>query len=99
MRRFRIAILLAILAGALLAVSALAMASTNYRLDWFVPLSGGGVTQADSASYAAQFTYGQTAIRSASSPGYRAGLGFWNGIVTDGWQPPEWHVFLPITLK
>jgi hypothetical protein len=73
MKRFRIALLLAVLAGALLAASALAMTSPNFRLDWFVPLSGGG-GQADSASYAAQFTYGQTAIHSVSSTGYRAAV-------------------------
>ena len=38
----RTAILLTLVALLLLADSAPAMSSTNYRLDWFTPLTGGG---------------------------------------------------------
>jgi len=73
----RNAILLALVAFLLLASSALAMASANYRLDWYVLLTNGGGGRADSANYHANFTVGQTAIGGATSANYRGCLGFW----------------------
>jgi hypothetical protein len=72
----RTAILLALAVFLLVAGSALAMVSTNYRLDWYVPLTGGG-GPAVSTNYHANFTVGQTAIGASTSTDYRACLGFW----------------------
>lgn len=56
-----------------------AQGSLNYRLDWLVPLSGGG-GESISPHYTVNLTIGQVAIGSSSSPGYQACLGFWCGI-------------------
>ena len=88
----RALILLTLAALLLLAGSALAMSSTNYRLDWFTPLTSGGGGAAGSANYAVNLTVGQTAIGSASSASYRACLGYWCG--TEG----RWRVYLPLVL-
>jgi hypothetical protein len=77
----------------LLTSSALAMRSTNYRLDWFTPLTGGGGGPAGSASYAVNLTVGQTAIGASSSANYGAGLGYWYGAVA------QFRIFLPVVLK
>jgi len=92
MRR-RVTVLLALTAILLLASSALAMSSTHYRLDWFTPMTGGGGAPASSASYAVNFTVGQTAIGVASSSSYRACLGYWCGAVG------QWRVYLPLVLR
>ena len=92
MRR-RVTVLLALTAILLLAGSALAMSSTSYRLDWFTPMTGGGGAPASSASYAVNFTVGQTAIGVASSSSYRACLGYWCGAVG------QWRVYLPLVLR
>ena len=73
----------------LLAQGALAMSSTDYRLDWLNLLSGSGGS-ARSAGYSAGLTVGQTVSYTSSSPLYRVQMGFWAGI------PPELHVMLPI---
>ena len=65
----------------LLGSSTLAMSSTNYALDWLVPLTGAGGGPGSSANYAADFTVGQVAIGAASSANYAAGLGYWHGVV------------------
>ena len=49
------------------------MSSANYRLDWFVPLTGSGGA-ASSANYAANFTVGQTAIGGSTSTNYEGCL-------------------------
>jgi len=92
MRR-RVPILLALTVILLLAGSVLAMSSTNYRLDWFTPMTGGGGAPASSASYAVNFTVGQTAIGASSSANYGAGLGYWCGAVA------QFRIFLPVVLK
>jgi len=92
MRR-RMTILLALTAILLLAGSVLAMSSTNYRLDWFTPMTGGGGAPASSASYAVNLTVGQTAIGASSSANYGAGLGYWYGEVA------QFRIFLPVVLK
>ena len=77
----------------LLAGNALAMSSANFRLDWFTPLTSGGGGGMASASYAANFTIGQTAVGEASSTNYSTGLGFWYGML-------EWFkVYLPLVLR
>ena len=74
----RAAYLLALAALLLLLVgNALAMQSANYRLDWYTPGTGGGGGPADSASYAVNFTVGQTAIGTMSSTNYGGCLGYW----------------------
>ena len=75
----------------LFTLSAQAMTSTNYKLDWYVPLSGGG-GHASSASYAIDFTVGQTASGNAASTTYSAGLGFWTAV----WQ--RW-LYLPLIFR
>jgi len=77
----------------LLAGSALAMSSSNYRLDWFTPLTGGGGGAASSANYAVNLTVGQTAIGASSSASYGVGLGYWYGAVA------QYKVFLPVVLR
>jgi len=77
----------------LLAGSALAMSSSNYRLDWFTPLTGGGGGAASSANYAVNLTVGQTAIGASSSASYGVGLGYWYGAVV------QYKVFLPVVLR
>jgi hypothetical protein len=73
----RTAILLALAVFLLVAGSALAMVSTNYQLDWYVLLTNGGGGPANSASYHANFTVGQTAVGASTSTNYRGCLGFW----------------------
>ena len=92
MRR-RVTVLLALTAILLLAGSALAMSSTNYRLDWFTPMTGGGGAPASSASYAVNFTIGQTVIGASSSANYGVGLGYWYGAAA------QFRIFLPVVLK
>ncbi len=94
MRRITILLLLALAALLLLmAGSAGAMFSANYRLDWFTPMTGGGGAPASSASYAVNLTVGQTAIGASSSANYGAGLGYWYGAVA------QFRIFLPVVLK
>ena len=92
MRR-RVTILLALTVILLLAGSVLAMSSTNYRLDWFTPMTGGGGAPASSASYAVNLTVGQTVIGASSSANYGVGLGYWYGAVA------QFRIFLPVVLK
>ncbi len=86
-------ILICVLLGGLVVVQmASAMSSTSYRLDWFTPLTTGGGGAATSTHYAVNLTIGQTASQSSASTHYRAGLGYWAGIVT-------YRVYLPLVLK
>jgi len=86
-------VLLALTAILLLAGSALAMSSTNYRLDWFTPMTGGGGAPASSVSYAVNLTVGQTVIGASSSANYGVGLGYWYGAVA------QFRIFLPVVLR
>lgn len=93
MNKHAVTVLIAVLLVGLLVVgSALAMFSTNYRLDWFTPLSGGGGGPTSSADYAANFTVGQTAIGVASSSSYQACLGYWCG-------GSSYRIYLPVVLR
>ena len=74
----------------LLVSSAHAMESTNYRLDWFAPLTGGGGAAA-STNYAAQVTVGQAI--SGAGVQYNNGLGYWYGTFL------EWLRYLPVVLR
>jgi hypothetical protein len=89
----RTSILLTLIVFVALVGGALAMSSTNYRLDWFTPLPGGGGGPAGSGNFAVDLTIGQTAIGAASSPSYQACLGYWCGI------GGLWRVYLPLVLR
>lgn len=77
----------------LLTGHALAMSSTNYRLDWFVPLTGGGGGPMQSANYAVNLTVGQSVIGAAASANYGVGLGYWYGAMT------QYRIYLPLVLR
>ncbi len=85
----RRALLLALVCFLVLSSSALAMSSTNYRLDWFTPLSSGGGGPISSTNYKMNVTIGQVAFSSSSSANYRAGLGYWQ-LMTNS------RLFLPL---
>jgi len=82
-----------LLCALVLAGSVLAMDSTNYWLDWFTPLTGGGGGPASSTNYAVNFTVGQTAIGLSSSTNYGVGLGYWYGVEAG------YKIYLPLILK
>jgi len=86
-------ILLTLIVLLLLAGSAMAMSSTNYRLDWFTPLTSGGGGAASSTNYAINLTVGQAAIGGSSSANYAVGLGYWYGAAA------QYKIFLPIVLR
>ena len=91
MKRF--ALLLSMVMMLWLAARASAMTSTNYRLDWFTPLTTAGGGAASSAHYAVNFSIGQTAVNSTASSNYAAALGYWPGTLG------QYKVYLPLTLK
>lgn len=84
--------LLAVLAAAL-AFGAVAMTSSNYRLDWFTPGTSSGGGTSISPNYAAHFTVGQTAIGTMSSSNYKVNLGYWYGLVR------IFRRFLPVAME
>ena len=84
--------LLGLLIGLLMASGVLAMSSTHYALDWFVPLTGGG-GPVGSTSYRVNYTLGQTVAGSAASAGAGLELGYWRGA-----QHPQ-QLYLPSLLK
>ena len=87
-------ILLALLIIFLLSTgSALAMSSSSYKLDWFVPLTGSGGSEMISTNYKAYVTIGQTAIGASASTNYGACLGYWCG------QLPGGRLHLPLILR
>ncbi len=71
---------------------ALAMSSTNYALNWFVPLNSSGGSQMSSTNYKVDFTIGQTVIGASTSTSYRVGLGYWYGMIGSS-------TYLPIIVK
>ena len=70
----------------------MAMSSTNYQLDWFVPLTGSGGAM-DSTHYAANITLGQSAIGTADSANDSVCLGYWCG------ADVTYTVYLPLILR
>ena len=88
-------VVLAILPGLLLllAGAALAMSSTHYALDWFIPLTGGGGGAAGSTHYAVNLTVGQSAIGTSASASYKGCLGYWCG------AGGVYNVYLPLVLR
>ncbi len=88
----RAAILAMLVILLLLAGRALAMSSANYRLDWFVPLTGGGGGPAGSANYAINLTVGQSAIGASNSTNYGACLGYWCAT-------GQYRIYLPVILR
>lgn len=90
-KRF-VSIALIMLIAFVLAQSVLAMSSANYRLDWFVPLTGSG-GPASSTNYAVNVTMGQTVVGASSSTNYKAGLGYWYGVGI------QHQIYLPIVLR
>jgi hypothetical protein len=77
--KIAVALVAASLLFLLISVSVWAMASANYRLDWFVFSSVAGGAKSSSTTHLANFTIGQTIAGSSSSANYRAGLGYWYG--------------------
>ena len=71
-----LSLLIGLLAILVLASGVLAMSSSTYRLDWFVPLSGSG-GPASSTHYAVNLTVGQTGMGISASPNYQSCLGYW----------------------
>jgi hypothetical protein len=87
-----ITLILILAALFMLAGGVLAMEFTDYRLTWLVPLNGSG-GKASSASYAVDFTVGQSAIGTASSTNYAGCLGYWCGIEAG------YTIYLPLVLR
>ena len=75
-----LAVAVALVFVLLVSITVLAMASPNFVLNWFTPLNGSGGGPSTSASYAANFTIGQTAAGASSSTNYKLNLGYWAGI-------------------
>jgi hypothetical protein len=93
----RITIPIFVLICLLVAGSVLAASSTNYRLDWFTPLTGGGGGTAGSANYTVSFTVGQSTIGTSASENYVVCTGFWCGIANRVANAIK--VYLPLILK
>lgn len=94
----RTTFLLTLAALLLLVSSALAMSSSNYRLDWFTPLTSNSGGDADSTNYAASLTVGQSLVGAASSANYAACLGYWCGDQANP-SPPDYNIYLPTVLR
>ena len=73
-----------------MAESVLAMNSTNYRVDWLVPLTSGGGGPANTSLYSANVTLGQTTAGTAGSTNYKLCAGYWCGI------PSQFLLRLPV---
>jgi hypothetical protein len=82
----------------LMAGTAYAMSSRNFRLDWYDQLSGAGGPQLASETFAGDVTVGQPAIRASTSVSYSVQMGYWSAIL----KPPAPLVpaaFLPLVLR
>jgi hypothetical protein len=88
-----LAVALALFCTLSLVGGALALSSTQYRLDWFTPLTTGGGGSADSDQYGINLTVGQTAMGTFSSANYKLCLGYWCGT----WL--GYPVYLPLVLR
>ena len=63
-----IVLFLAALLTLFMAVNVLAMTSSGYALEWYVPVTSAGGGEASSANYAVNMTVGQSVIGPSSSP-------------------------------
>ena len=77
MKRLTLLLLLTVLV--LVVNQAWAMSSSNYRLDWFAPLTSSGGS-ANSTNTIGSFSVGQSVIGYSSGSNYTAGLGYWYGV-------------------
>jgi hypothetical protein len=89
----RKAVLLTLVLLLLLVNGVQAMGSTNYSLDWMVPLTSAGGGPAASTNFMVNYTVGQSVIGESHSTNYGTNLGFWQNFVY------VLHQWLPITLK
>ncbi len=80
-----------LLVCAFLANKVSAMDSTNYRLDWYTPLTGSGGSLS-STNYKMDFTVGQSVSINLMASASRACMGYWCGII-------DWRIFLPLILR
>ncbi|PWH14320.1 MAG: hypothetical protein DDG59_13115 [Anaerolineae bacterium] len=90
-RRLTASVLILGLCAWLLVETAFGMSSTNYRLEWFTPLSGSGGSMS-SAHYRVDFTVGQSASVNLIESTQRMCLGYWCGGI-------DWRIFLPLILR
>lgn len=82
----------------LMAGTAYAMSSRNFRLDWYDQLSGAGGPRLASETFAGDVTVGQPAIRASTGVSYSVQMGYWSAIL----KPPAPIVpvaFLPLVLR
>lgn len=93
MKTKRMALPAALLLVLLLAGAALAMASANYQLTWYVQMGVGSGGLLNSAGYKANLTAGQTAVGAAGSANYDVSLGYWAAF------PFERELYLPAVMK
>jgi hypothetical protein len=91
--RYLLLIVIVLLGGLVVTGRALTVDSSNYRLDWFTPLTGGGGGPMQSPHYAVNMTVGQTALGQVSSTNYAVGLGYWYGV--DGY----YRILLPVVVR
>jgi hypothetical protein len=92
-KRLLVMLFVVLLSGLLLVQIAAAMSSTQYRLDWFTPLTTNGGGTANSTHYAVNLTVGQAVVGTSTSTNYKTGLGYWYG------AGGAYRIFLPIVLK
>jgi hypothetical protein len=76
-----------------LASAAWAMSSANYRMDWFLALTGAGGGRAASSGYQVNLTTAQFIAGPAASANYKTQLGYWAGVLA------EYRVYLPLVLR
>jgi hypothetical protein len=89
----RRAILLTLVLILLLVSTAQAMSSSNYALDWMIPLTSGGGGQAASTNYAINLSIGQTVVGDSQSTNFNTHLGFWQNFML------YLHQWLPAIFK
>jgi hypothetical protein len=90
-------ICIAVLAVVLVAAQvAQAMASANYRLDWFAPLTASGGAGA-STNYKMNIVIGQTVSQNSASSGYKAQMGYMAGLASA--PEVEYLIQLPLIWK
>ena len=73
--------------------SALAMSSTNFGLDWFVPLTNGGGGVVKSTNCSVDLTVGQTVIGDTTSDNFKTRLGYWHC------EDCAWYNLMPVVVR